>query len=89
VDVGQHLSLGLGRSPALGDVDGDGDPDLIVGRARGEPKVWWNDGAGRFVPRNPSWGWVALGVVAVSAMGLGWLRWRRGRSRQRVPGGQT
>src|SRR5690606_23082496 len=33
---------------AAGDLDGDGDLDLIVGRWLGAPMLWRNDGTGRF-----------------------------------------
>jgi hypothetical protein len=32
---------------AVGDVDGDGDPDLVVGQS-GQDRLWLNDGDGRF-----------------------------------------
>ena len=41
--LGDSASVGV----ALGDLDGDGDLDAFVGNM-GEPKVWFNDGAGSF-----------------------------------------
>src|SRR5690606_9970958 len=35
---------------ALGDLDGDGDPDAILAAAAGPATVWLNDGAGAFTP---------------------------------------
>ena len=35
----------FGVAPALGDLDGDGDPDLVVGYQRGEVRLFRNDGA--------------------------------------------
>jgi len=32
-------------------VDGDGDPDLVLGRLDEQVQVWWNDGAGSFSQR--------------------------------------
>ncbi|MCB4822251.1 FG-GAP repeat domain-containing protein [Roseicella aerolata] len=44
-DTGQRLPAAL--SLAIGDLDGDGLPDLFLGRAS-EDQVWFNDGTGRF-----------------------------------------
>ena len=87
-DGGGHFDLGrqtlysllFSHTPALGDVDEDGDLDLVAGRARRRPRVWLNDGAGRFVPRDRPWIWVTSGAVVFSALGLWWVR----RHRQRV-----
>jgi hypothetical protein len=49
-DVG--LTRGNSSSPALGDLDGDGDLDLVAGEGSGEINVWRNEGtatAPRFV----------------------------------------
>jgi hypothetical protein len=54
----------------LGDVDGDGDLDVIAASAGKRMKVWLDDGTGRFTSRDSCWVWVALGVVAISAIGL-------------------
>jgi hypothetical protein len=39
------LSRGRNATPALGDLDGDGDLDLIVGESSGELNYWRNDGS--------------------------------------------
>ena len=53
--VKQHLPLWqpgqLTRGLAIGDLDGDGDLDLLIGNGEGSPQqnqVFWNDGLGRF-----------------------------------------
>ena len=38
------LSRGSNAVPALGDVDGDGDLDLVAGESSGELNLWLNDG---------------------------------------------
>jgi hypothetical protein len=39
------LPRGSHASPALGDLDGDGDLDLVAGESSGEVNVWRNDGS--------------------------------------------
>jgi hypothetical protein len=46
-DSGQRLGDDDGRSVALGDLDGDGDLDALVG-SNGPGRVWLNDGKGNF-----------------------------------------
>lgn len=46
-DSGQALGQAESLAVALGDVDGDGDADAVVGN-RGPDEVWLNDGQGRF-----------------------------------------
>ena len=46
-DTGQRLGLSPSLSLALGDVDGDGDLDAVVGDAF-SGSVWLNDGRGQF-----------------------------------------
>ncbi len=56
VDSGQSLealhSSGVGstepRSVAIGDLDGDGDLDLLFAGETGSTTTWWNDGTGIF-----------------------------------------
>ncbi len=45
-----RLTRGSNAAPALGDLDGDGDLDLIVGEASGDLNAYRNDGS-RFSPR--------------------------------------
>jgi hypothetical protein len=46
-DSGQQLGQAESMAVALGDLNGDGFPDAIVGN-RGPDKVWFNDGRGSF-----------------------------------------
>lgn len=43
-DSGQRLGESEAASVALGDLDGDGDPDVLVGNQRQEDEVWLNAG---------------------------------------------
>lgn len=42
-----QLSRGSNAVPALGDIDGDGDLDLLAGESSGEVNLWRNDGTAR------------------------------------------
>ena len=55
VDTGQALAGGATTSIALGDVDSDGDLDLIAGNEGGN-KIWLNDGNGTFTDSGQSLG---------------------------------
>ncbi|HET9581932.1 MAG TPA: VCBS repeat-containing protein [Gemmatimonadota bacterium] len=50
-----ELTRGSHASPALADLDGDGDLDLMAGESSGELNLWRNDGS----PREPSFTLVA------------------------------
>ncbi len=66
VDSGQALGDSQSRSIALGDLDGDGDLDAMVGNLNAANTVWTNDGNGTFtnsgqaLGNSSSWS-VALG----------------------------
>ena len=47
-DVGTDRSTTY--ATPLGDLDGDGDLDLVAGNDRAPSRVFWNDGSGRFAP---------------------------------------
>lgn len=47
-DSGQNVATGYTPSSFVGDVDGDGDVDVISGGYISYPKLWVNDGSGNF-----------------------------------------
>lgn len=47
-DSAQALGSGTTRGGALGDVDGDGDLDALLGKDGQPDEVWLNNGAGQF-----------------------------------------
>lgn len=53
-DSGQLLGAQRTYAVALGDVDGDGDMDALVGN-EGADELWLNDGDGRFTLSHQSW----------------------------------
>lgn len=53
-DSGQQLGRQRTYAVALGDVDGDGDLDALVGN-EGADKLWLNDGDGRFTLSDQVW----------------------------------
>ncbi len=67
-DSGQALpGGGIVTAVALGDLDGDGDPDLVFGVLDGSGnRVWLNDGRGRFTDSGRR-----LGSTATYAVALG------------------
>ena len=54
-DTGQRLADGATESIAFGDIDADGDIDLVAGN-EGANKIWLNDGAGLFYDSGQSLG---------------------------------
>ncbi len=38
--------------PSIGDADGDGDNDIVIGRQDGRLSLWLNNGKGKFTPSN-------------------------------------
>jgi hypothetical protein len=66
-DSGQSLGTGNSQSVALGDVDGDGDLDMVVANSNGEANtVWLNDGSGNFTDSGQS-----LGSSSSTSVALG------------------
>jgi hypothetical protein len=71
-DSGQRLGQSNGRSVELGDVDGDGDLDAVVGNgttlgsiAKQSQAIWLNDGSGVFTASQQ------LGNAATTSVALG------------------
>jgi len=48
LDPGPHLAIGVASALAAGDLDRDGDLDLVVGRANAGDTIWINDGTGSY-----------------------------------------
>lgn len=55
-DTGQSLGSGISYSSTLGDVDGDGDLDMVVTNADEANRLWLNDGSGTFFDSGQSLG---------------------------------
>jgi Tol biopolymer transport system component/acetyltransferase-like isoleucine patch superfamily enzyme len=55
-DSGQELGSSSSWAVALGDLDGDGDPDAFVANNSQPNRVWLNDGAGIFSLKDPPMG---------------------------------
>jgi WD40 repeat protein len=100
-DSGQELGNGRSTDLALGDLDGDGDLDAMVGN-EGQAQVWLNDGQGRFSPNGedltiPS-GWNMgldlgdldgdsdLDAFVVVATGSGWVLLNQGGAQRGIAG---
>ncbi len=47
-DSGQKLGFFYSMTAAMGDLDGDGDPDVVTGSWKSSPEIWLNDGKGNF-----------------------------------------
>jgi hypothetical protein len=70
-DSGQMLGQQRTYAVALGDVDGDGDLDALVGN-EGADELWLNEGDGRFTPSVQSWSQrITLTVALVDLDGDG------------------
>jgi FG-GAP-like repeat len=64
-DSGQRLGNQVGRDVAAGDVDGDGDPDLVL-VGSGSDSVWFNDGKGHFEDSGQRLGRVSAFGIALA-----------------------
>lgn len=64
-DSGQKLGASNSSNVEAGDIDGDGDWDVLVANADGPSRVWLNDGLGRFTDSQE------LPVRKVREVGLG------------------
>ena len=49
IDSGQRLPAVRNGNPSFGDLDGDGDLDLVLTNHEQPNQIWLNDGAGRYV----------------------------------------
>ncbi len=64
--IGTAATGSLTESIALGDLDGDDDPDLLEGNYNGGNRVWMNDGAGVFAQTGQ---WLGLGDTMSVVLG--------------------
>src|SRR5262249_7763938 len=65
-DAGQRFDNAPTRAVVAGDLDGDGDLDLVIGNAGQPTTIWFNDGAGNFTNSGQ-----ALGSDSTQALALG------------------
>jgi hypothetical protein len=67
-DSGQSLGALYSMTAGMGDLDGDGDLDVVTGSWRVGPKIWLNDGKGVFTDSNIKLASLNIAGVAIADM---------------------
>jgi hypothetical protein len=67
-DSGQSLGALYSMTAGMGDLDGDGDLDVVTGNWRVGPKIWLNDGKGVFTDSNIKLASLNIAGVAIADM---------------------